>query len=141
MTFLKTLTFSTASDLVPSPIEKRRHSLVGSLRDQLRLLNEPNLMKQKKKWQIVDGERVLTTKHVPVRPWWRRSVDGKVVFFVRSGVRRIEFEKGKAAIVLSGVDDIPRVIQGLIDAVLTGELDHLLAAKAPQTTLQKKRSA
>ncbi len=139
MSFLKTLTFTTANDLAPSPIEKKRSYLVAALNDQLALLEQPDLTRTRKKWVDVDGQRVLTQKTVPVRPWWKQSLDGKVMFFVRSGLRRIEFEKGKSAIVVSGVDELPKLIKGLIDAAMTGELDHLLEGKvkAPVTPRQK----
>jgi hypothetical protein len=141
MSFLKTLTFSTANDLIPSPIEKKRHHLVGALKDQLALLDQPDLTKSRKKWIEVDGERTLTLKNIPVRPWWKQKLDGKLMFFVRSGVRRIEFEKGKSAIVLSTMDDLPKLIKGLIDAAMTGELDHLLEGKVKPSPVPKQKAA
>ena len=141
MSFLKTLTFSTANDLAPSPIEKKRHQLMAALKDQLALLEQPDLTKTRKKWIDVDGERILTQKNVSVRPWWKQTLDGKVMFFVRSGVRRIEFEKGKSAIVLSAMDELPKVIKGLMDAAMTGELDHLLDGKVKPIPAPKQKAA
>ena len=141
MSFLKTLTFTTANDLIPSPIEKKRQHLVSALNDQLALLEQPDLTKSRKKWVEVDGERILTQRSVPIRPWWRPTSDGKVMFFVRSGVRRLEFEKGKAAISLSRLDELPKLIQGLIDATKTGELDHLLEGKIKQVPPPKQKAA
>ena len=88
----------------------------------------------------MDGERILTLKDNPVRPWWKQTLDGKVTFFVRSGLRRIEFEKGKAAIVLSNVGELPKLITGLIDATLTGELDHLLDGKLKPVGAHKQKA-
>jgi hypothetical protein len=141
MSFLKTLTFSTANDLIPSPTEKKRHQLVSALKDQLALLEQPDLTKSRKKWLEVDGERILTLKDVPVRPWWKQSLDGKVMFFVRSGLRRIEFEKGKSAIVLSSADELPKLIKGLIDVTITGELDHLLEGKIKPAPAPRQKAA
>lgn len=141
MSFLKTLTFSTANDLAPSPIEKKRHLLITALKDQLALLDDPELTKRRKKWLNVDGERILTLKDIPVRPWWKETLDGKVMFFVRSGLCRIEFEKGKAAIVLASVEELPKVIKGLIDAAQTGELDHLLEGKLKPVVATKQKAA
>jgi hypothetical protein len=141
MSFLKTLTFSTANDLAPSPIEKKRHQLMAALKDQLALLEQPDLTKSRKKWIEVDGERILTQKDIPVRPWWKQTLDGKVMFFVRSGLKRIEFEKGKSAIVLSAMDDLPKLIKGLIDAAMSGELDHLLEGKIKPTPDPRQKAA
>jgi hypothetical protein len=141
MSFLKTLTFSTANDLAPSPIEKKRHQLMAALKDQLALLEQPDLSKSHKKWIEIDGERILTLKDIPIRPWWKQTLDGKVMFFVRSGLKRIEFEKGKSAIVLSAMDDLPKLIKGLIDAAMTGELDHLLEGKIKPTPAPKQKAA
>ena len=49
------------------------------------------------------------------------------VFFVRSGSKPIEFEKGKNAIAVSSLDKISLVIDILITAVRNGELDDQLA--------------
>ena len=38
MSFLKTLSFTSANDLAPSPIEKKRHNPIAALKDQLGLL-------------------------------------------------------------------------------------------------------
>jgi hypothetical protein len=60
--------------------------------------------------------------------------DGSYVFFVRSGSKPIEFEKGKNAIAVSSLDKIPLVIDILITAVRNGELDDQLAqGKKPPT--------
>lgn len=141
MSFLKTLTFSTANDLAPSPIEKKRHQLITALHDQLALLDRPELTKRRKKWLEVDGDRILTLKDVPVRPWWKQTLDGKLMFFVRCGVRRIEFEKGKAAIMVRGEEELPKLIKGLIDAAQTGELDHLLEGKVKPIVASKQKAA
>lgn len=139
MSFLKTLTFTTASDLTPSPIEKKRHQLVAALKDQLALLDDPTLSRARRKWLEVDGERILTQKTTPVRPWWKQTPDGKVMLFVRSGVKRIEFEKGKSAIVLPGAEELPKLIKGLIEAAQTGELDHFLEGKLKPTSATTPR--
>ena len=139
MSFLNTLTFTTANDLAPTPIEKKRHQLVSALKDQLALLDDSSLTKSRKKWINVDGDRILTVKQMPIRSWWKQTLDGKVMFFVRSGLKRIEFEKGKTAIIVSTIGDLPKLIKGLIDATQTGELDHLLIGRIePSPTVKKK---
>jgi hypothetical protein len=141
MSFLKTLTFSSASELTPSPIEKKRLQLIARLKDQLALLDDPKLTTTRKRWTKVGSERVLEQNTIPVRPWWNQTADGKVALVVRSGLKRIEFDKGKTAILLPSFDDLPRVLKGLIDAVQKGELDHLLEAKAPIASVPKRKTA
>ena len=127
MSCLKTLTFSSTNELAPSSIEKKRFLLINKLKEQLSLIDNPNLTKSRKRWVKIEGDRVLEEVTINVRPWWKETIDGKVMFFVRSGLKRIEFEKDKSAIVLNSIEELPPLIRGLIDATGTGELDHLLA--------------
>jgi hypothetical protein len=55
------------------------------------------------------------------------AANGSYVFFIRSGSRPIEFEKGKNAIAVPSLDRVPLVIDILITAVRNGELDDQLA--------------
>lgn len=146
MSFLKTLTFSSANELTPTAIEKKRSNLIKSLNDQLSLLENPSFSKTRKKWVMIDGEKVLTQKNIPIRPWWKQTLDGKVMFFVRSGLKKIEFEKGKNAIEVANLDTLAKIVKGLVDAVRTGELDHLIETKSkatnsPVTPSLKKKAA
>ena len=146
MSFLKTLTFSSANELTPTSIEKKRSNLIKSLNDQLSLLENPSFSKTRKKWVMIDGEKVLTQKNIPIRPWWKQTLDGKVMFFVRSGLKKIEFEKGKNAIEVTNLDSLTKIVKGLVDAVRTGELDHLIETKSkvidtPTTPSSKKKAA
>jgi hypothetical protein len=47
---------------------------------------------------------------------------GQVVMSIKFGARPIEFEKGKAGIVVPSRDKLPAVIDTLISAVRAGEL-------------------
>src|ERR1035441_1316051 len=73
-----------------------------------------------------DGERVMVEKQQRVPMWWRQHPNGTYALFVRSGLKPIEFEKGKAAIPVPSLDKLPSVIDTLITAVRNGELDELL---------------
>ena len=61
------------------------------------------------------------------------------MLFVRSGLKPIEFEKGKAAIAVPSLDKLPTVIDTLIAAVRNGELDEQLALSGKPTS--KRRAA
>ena len=142
MSFLKTLTFTTANDLAPSIIEKKRYKLIKALNEQLSLLENPSFSKTRKKWVMIDGEKVLTQKNMPIRPWWKETLDGKIVLSVRSGLKRLEFEKGKSAIVVTNLETLAKIIKGLLDAVKIGELDHLLTdVKSKQIVIPKTKAA
>ena len=142
VSFLKTLTFTTANDLAPSLIEKKRYKLIKALNEQLSLLENPSFSKTRKKWVMIDGEKVLTQKNMPIRPWWKETLDGKIVLSVRSGLKRLEFEKGKSAIVVANLETLAKIIKGLLDAVKIGELDHLLTdVKSKQIVIPKTKAA
>jgi hypothetical protein len=57
--------------------------------------------------------------------------------FVRSGLKPIEFEKGKAAIAVPPLDKMPTVIDTLITAVRNGELDEQLVLSGNATTKRR----
>ena len=141
MTFLSTLTFTNALQEKPAPLQRKRASLVRNLKDQLALLNNPNLLKTRTKREEIDGQKQVVERQTPVRPWWRETIDGKVAFFIKSGLKRIEFEKGKSAILLPNKDALPAVINGLIKAVEQGELDNLILPKDEPRTAPRKKVA
>jgi hypothetical protein len=74
-----------------------------------------------------DGEKSMVEKQQRVAPWWRVHPNGTYALFVRSGLKPIEFEKGKTAIAVPSLDKIPSVIDTLIAAIRAGELDQQLA--------------
>jgi hypothetical protein len=69
----------------------------------------------------------MVEKQQRVPLWWRQHPNGSYALFVRSGLKPIEFEKGKAAIAVPTLDKLPSVIDALITAVRNGELDEHLA--------------
>lgn len=129
MGFLQSLTFTTLDSSKSSEIARKRVRLADSLSEQLARYETPNLTKTRKKWVSVNGEKHLHEVTIPVRPWWRITDDGKIAFFMKSGLKKIEFESGKAAILVPSSDDLPILIKGLIAATERGELDHLLSAQ------------
>lgn len=141
MTFLNTLTFTNALEAKPSPLQRKRASLVRNLKDQLTLLNNPNLVKSRIKRVTTDGHKEVVELSIPVRPWWRETIDGKLTFFLKSGLKRIEFEKGQTAILVPNKEALPDIINGLIKAVEQGELDNLIVDKTEVKPIQRKKVA
>ena len=141
MTFLNTLTFTNALEAKPSPLQRKRATLVRNLKDQLILLDNPNLVKTRTRRVETDGHKQMVEVQIRVRPWWRESIDGKLTFFIKSGLRRIEFEKGQTAILVQNKEGLPSLINGLIKAVEHGELDGLLTDKNDGKTIVRKKAA
>ncbi len=48
----------------------------------------------------MNGERQAVTKQQAVRPWWKTDPTGQTVMSIKFGAKPIEFEKGKAGIVV-----------------------------------------
>jgi hypothetical protein len=94
-------------------------------------------------WRASEGgqkERVQLKK--PVRPWWTQDAQGRVLFRIRYGRRSIELELGKAGIVVPSKDELPKVLDLIIEAVTKGELDDLLQSLAQsRPTLKGKETA
>jgi hypothetical protein len=141
MTFLNTLTFTNALEAKPSPLQRKRASLVRNLKDQLKLLNDPNLVKSRSKRVETDGHKEVVELSIPVRPWWRETIDGKLTFFLKSGLKRVEFDKGQTAILVPNKEALPGLINGLIKAVEHGELDKLIVQKDEVRAAIRKKAA
>ena len=138
MSYLKTLTFTVAADRNRSPAERRRMALIERLQEQMTRLSHPDHARTKRVWVGEGDQRRREDVRVQVKPWWRLGPDGKVMLSLRHGMKKIEFEKGKTAIVVGGMDELPQVLQGLIDAVGRGELDHLMAPEGRQKPPMKR---
>jgi hypothetical protein len=63
------------------------------------------------------------------------------VFFVRSGGKPVEFEKGKSAIAIPSLDKVPAVIDTLIAAVRAGDLDDQLAQAMKAVGAKTRKAA
>ena len=81
----------------------------------------------------------MVEKQQRVPLWWRQHPNGSYAFFVRSGLKPIEFEKGNAAIAVPSLDKLPSVIDTLITAVRNGELDEQLVVSGKVSS--KRRAA
>ncbi|MGZ4853225.1 MAG: DUF6641 family protein [Halobacteriota archaeon] len=130
MAVLKSLTFTTIPTLGGDPIVDRRTKVIGRLEEQKLILKDPNYNRTIRTSVKKDGVRTTVEKHQRVTPWWRKHPNGSYALFVRSGLKPIEFEKGKTAIAVPSLDKLPSVIDTLITAIRAGELDaHLTPTK------------
>jgi hypothetical protein len=141
MPVLKSLSFTALPKAANDPVQQRRVKFVAKLEEQKLLLKDPNHIRTVQRWVKVDGERQATTKQQAVRPWWKIDPSGQVVMSIKFGAKPIEFEKGKAGIVVQSKDKLPAVIDTLISAVRAGELDELFSQAAKTGSIGKARKA
>lgn len=121
---LKSFTFVPQPKVNNDPIFIKRERMVSRLEDQKKLLADPTFVRRVKRWvRREDGEKVLIEKPIRTSKWWQADASGGFVMTVKVGSKRIEFEKGKAAIAVPSLDKLPTVIDTLIKAVRGGELD------------------
>jgi hypothetical protein len=89
------------------------------------------------------GQRRTTGHHQAAgrSPWWKADASGQVVMSVKFGARPIEFEKGKAGIVVGSKEKLPALIDTLIAAVRAGEPDDIFSQAAKTGAIGKPRKA
>src|SRR6202521_3129249 len=141
MPVLKSLSFTAPPKAANDPVQLPRVKFVAKLEEQKLLLKDPNHVRTVQRWTKVDGERQATTKQQAVRPWWKTDPSGQIVMSIKFGAKPIEFEKGKAGIVVPSKDKLPTVIDTLITAVRAGELDELFNQAAKTGSIGKAREA
>jgi hypothetical protein len=122
---LKSFTFAPQPKVNSDPLLIKRERMVSRLEDQKKLLADPTFVRRVKRWERrEDSEKVLIDKPLRTSKWWQADQNGGYLLTVKVGSKRIEFEKGKAAIVVPSLDKLPTVIDTLIKAVRAGELDE-----------------
>jgi len=141
MTTLKSLQFTALQKTSGNPVLTRRTRLVERLEEQRALAKNPEHVRTTQRWVKVDGERKPVTKQQRVRPWWRTDVAGQTVMSVFHGAKPIEFEKGKAGVLLASKEQLLPTIDALISAVRQGELDEQLAQATKARVGKAKRAA
>jgi hypothetical protein len=124
---LKSLTFVPQPKFDGDPLIIKRERMVSRLEDQKKLLADPLFVRKVKRWERKEnGEKVLIEKPLRNSKWWQPDQSGGYVMTAKVGAKRIEFEKGKAAIAVGALEKLPAVIDSLIKAVRAGELDEQL---------------
>jgi hypothetical protein len=130
---LKSLNFTTLQKPNTNPTLDRRATVIARLEEQQLLLADPGYKRTVRSWSKNEaGEKSLVETKQRVLPWWTAQPNGSYAFFIRSGWKAIEFEKGKAAIAVPSLEKLPAIIDTLITAVRNGELDEQLAQASAQ---------
>ena len=138
---LKSFTFVAQPKPTSDPLIIKRERMIARLEDQKKLLADPNFVRTVKRWERKEGgEKVLVERPLRTSKWWQLDQNGGFVMTVKVGSKRIEFEKGKAAIAVGSLDKLPGVIDALIKAIRAGELDEQLnqSAKSPRPMPPRK---
>jgi hypothetical protein len=141
MPVLKSLSFTALPKSGNDPVQTRRAKFAAKLEEQKLLLKDPNHIRTVQRWTKVNGARQAVSKQQAVRPWWKTDPAGQIVMSIKFGARPIEFEKGKAGIVVPSKDKLPTVIDTLIAAVRAGELDEHFSQAAKTGAIGKARKA
>jgi hypothetical protein len=114
----------------------RRNNVIKRLLKQKELLKNPDFTRTIRK-RGDDGK--LTESQQKVLPAWA-PVPGGYAFGLRL-TKRLEFAPGKTAVTVTSIDKLPAVIDTLVAAVRSGELDGALEAAAQKPVAQKKGGA
>jgi hypothetical protein len=142
MKTLKTLTFAAQPVAPKSPTMVRRAKLVAHLEQQKLLAVDPHYVRKLQKWVAQEsGEKQPVEITKRVQPWWRTDEAGNLFLTVRYGAKPLEFEKGKAAILLKDGAKLVATIEMLIAAVRAGELDQQLETHLQSQPLRKMKRA
>ena len=114
-----------------SPIARRREKLAFKLEEQLKLASDSTYQPTKIVWNTdSDGNQHKVEQPKRIKRWWIEHTDGSVQLTVRYGSRALELAKGKNAIVVNSVNELPTVLKRLSEAVDKGEFDKLLEEQA-----------
>ena len=137
MSMLKGLTFTTApraANLI-SPVEYRRNKLVANLMEQRDIAAADaegrELTITRKRWELTEtGEKKRIEVAKRLKRWWTTDAEGKVVLVVRWGSRLLELQGDKTAIAVGDAGKLVPVLDKLLAAAKSGELDATMSRAA-----------
>ena len=148
MSMLKGFSFTAAPRAATqlTPEEVRRNKLIAHLQEQRAIAQAETAGEQhvvmRRRWQLTPtGEKARVEVEKRLKRWWTVQADGQVVLVVRWGSRVIEWERGKAAIVVGERGKLVAVLDKLIAATQAGELDAHIAAANKDRMVPKRKAA
>ena len=130
---LKIVALPPKSGLTPE--QQRRAKVIAKLQEQLKLaeaaLGGPAYERQRWGWATDEnGEKVKVPRPIRIKTWWDETPTGAVQFGLRYGSAPLEIQKGKAAVEVGKLEELPSVIRALMQAIADGELDAAIKAVA-----------
>jgi hypothetical protein len=139
---LKSLNFTALQKPSSNPVLDRRARVIARLEEQKFLFADPTYQRTVRSWSKDEaGTKALVESKQRILPWWAIQPNGSYAFFIRSGWKAIEFERGKAAIAVQSLEKLPPVIDTLITAVRNGELDEQLAQASKESRPPKRKAS
>jgi hypothetical protein len=148
LNILKSLKLTNAQPTLANndPVVRARGKVVEALAEQKAMvvakLAGQHYASTRVVWRKNDvGERVQVEAQKRLRAGWFIDATGQTYFALRYAGRQIEFAKDRNAIVVEELAALPTVLDKLIEAVRTGELDSQLAdAAAARGHLLRKKA-
>ncbi len=113
--------------------QQRRAKLTGKLYEQLKIaesaLAGTSYERHRWIWETDErGQKVKVPRPVRVKSWWTEAPTGAIQFSLKYSSTPLEIQKGKTAVEVSTLEELPGVIRALIQAVADGELDSAVKA-------------
>lgn len=127
------LTAARKSRALPEVV-KRRNKLLGKLTEQRQLaaaLEQGQHYTPKRLRSMIDtetGTRVVKEVAVRIKPWFWTGEKGETLLAINYGSKQIELLKGKTAIDVGDTANLVTVLDTVITAVKSGELDVQIEA-------------
>jgi hypothetical protein len=135
MSILSTLKLTSARKPRALPdVVKRRNKLLQKLSEQreLALAQSEGRMYAPKRLRTVrdleTGQRMVREIPIRIKAWWWTGEKNEILLSVFYGSRALEFAKGKTAIEILDVKQLVPVIDTVITAAKTAELDVMIEA-------------
>ncbi len=134
-TILNTLKLTAARKTRALPdVVKRRNKLLQKLTEQRDLaaaLEKGQHYAPKRLRSLRDadtGARVVKEVAVRIKPWFWTGEKGECLLAINYGSKQIELQKGKTAIDAGHAGNLVTVLEAVISAVKSGELDPQIEA-------------
>jgi len=132
---LQTLKLTSARKQRALPeVVKRRNKMLKKLTEQRELalaIAEGRLYAPKRLRTVVDGDTgQKTVREMPVRikAWWWTGEKGETLLSLFYGSKTLELSKGKTAVEIASLMEVPTVLEVIINAVQNSELDAQIEA-------------
>lgn len=115
-------------------VVKRRNKMLKKLMEQRELalsIVEGRMYAPKRLRTVVDGETgQKTVREMPVRikAWWWTGEKGETLLSLFYGSKTLELSKGKTAVEIASLMELPNVLEVIINAVQNSELDAQIEA-------------
>lgn len=146
MSIMQTLKLTAVTRAISSPEQRSRMKLLAYLGEQKALAEAtiagtPFHASRMVTRRNEAGEKVRVEAPRHVRKAWFNDPAGKLYLQVRYGSKPLELAKGKNAVEVGGMQEIPTVLDSIMAAVGAGELDGQLAAAAAERKAKFKRNS